>query len=118
MRALAVAFAVAAGFTPAAATGPAWSVVASPNAVGKNFNFFYDVSCISSSFCVAVGVSIRDQPLIESWNGSRWSLVASPDRGGGTTSALTAVSCVSASFCVAAGGTYSTAAASWQNRLS
>jgi len=65
------------------------------------------VSCVSATFCVAVGwvdfahgYSISS--LVESWNGKEWSFVPSPNGAGGSTH-LNGVSCVSADRCVAVG---------------
>ncbi len=68
------------------------------------------VSCLSESFCVAVGRGFHKGPspdssgafqLIYMWNGSAWlSANASVDV---RTSALNGVSCVSEGFCVAVG---------------
>jgi uncharacterized repeat protein (TIGR01451 family) len=53
-----------------------------------------DVSCVSPSFCKAVGTI----GAIESFNGTGWSTDISP-----TTQQLSGVSCVSSSFCKAVG---------------
>jgi hypothetical protein len=56
------------------------------------------VSCVSPSFCEAVGSSSSTSAGgAEQWNGTAWTLQAVP---GGP---LAAVSCTSASFCTAAG---------------
>jgi hypothetical protein len=64
------------------------------------------VSCVSASFCVAVGSYLDtahvSRTLIESWNGTTWSLVTSPNKFS-NDNVLTSVSCVSAKFCVAVG---------------
>jgi hypothetical protein len=62
------------------------------------------VSCVSSSFCVAVGqygsgFSVGD--FVERWNGRSWRLVSRRQFGGNT--ALYGVSCLSRSFCLAVG---------------
>jgi YVTN family beta-propeller protein len=87
--------------------GTAWSIVSSRDE-GSGSNGLASVSCVSSSFCVAVGSSQKTssssiyQSLIESWNGATWSVVSSPDKGSGDNE-LNTVSCVSSSFCVAGG---------------
>jgi hypothetical protein len=87
--------------------GSAWSKVPSPNNGSiRESNALVGVSCVSASFCAAVGSDVpssssNPQALIESWNGSAWSIVPNPATGVG---ALSAVSCVSASFCTAVGG--------------
>jgi hypothetical protein len=60
------------------------------------------VTCLSSSWCVAVGeIDIPGTPIIENWNGTSWSVTPSPtvsDRNG-----LLSVSCKSTSTCEAIG---------------
>jgi hypothetical protein len=42
--------------------------------------YLSDVSCNSTSYCVAVGNDIFGQrQLVEHWNGRRWSVISSPD---------------------------------------
>jgi hypothetical protein len=64
------------------------------------------VSCVSRSFCMAVGGQSRGPdtsvPLVERWNGKQWSAIASPKKGS-LRSLLTAVSCVSPTWCAAVG---------------
>jgi len=96
-------------------SGKSWSPVPSPNEGEPTGEFsreneLYGVSCVSSSFCMAVGANtgFRSAPfgprtLIESWNGAAWSIVPSPSRGTGD-SLLDAVSCTSATHCMAIGG--------------
>src|SRR6185437_6219129 len=65
-----------------------------------------DVSCASSSYCIAVGYyySNESHPLVEKWNGSSWSLQSAPNPPeGGATDAMLSVSCVSSTSCVAVG---------------
>ncbi len=87
--------------------GTAWTTSASPN-VGVNSNTLSDVSCVSTTFCEAVGYYVNAsntiQTLIELWNGSYWSLASPlPDNGTTATNVLSGVSCVSTSFCEAVG---------------
>lgn len=59
------------------------------------------VSCVSGTFCVAVGSDFgTGRSLAESWNGQRWHLMA----GSAATTRLSSVSCTSTSFCMAVGG--------------
>ncbi|HEV8065785.1 MAG TPA: Ig domain-containing protein, partial [Acidimicrobiales bacterium] len=71
------------------------------------------VSCISQTFCMAVGSyrllcagtqSPSSQPLALRWNGA-WSILAKPPEPCSEGAALASVSCVSTSFCMAVGGT-------------
>ncbi len=83
-----------------------WSMVPSPNAsASSDDNELNDVSCVTSSFCIAAGASSNGAvfgTLIEQWNGAAWSIVTSPSTSA-TLNILNGVSCVSSSFCVAAG---------------
>ncbi len=98
--------------------GSAWSTATSANA-GSTYtsNTLSSVSCVSTSFCIAVGYfnngfytgDYASRTLVERWNGQVWSIVASPNSGSGSNS-LNSVSCVSASSCVAVGSYYSGAA--------
>src|SRR5271163_3937780 len=60
--------------------GRSWSLVPSP--LGT-FNDLDDVSCVSPSFCAAVGTAHnalleQERTVLESWNGTEWSSVPSP----------------------------------------
>ena len=80
-----------------------WKRVATPAVPGTAL--LAGVSCVSTSFCVAVGRQLQrlvSHTLAERWDGTRWHVVptnAPADRRSG----FTAVSCVTPSFCVAAG---------------
>ncbi len=68
-------------------------------------NYLKSTSCVSSSFCMAVGYynnGTSDQTYSEYWNGSIWQQVLPQNPGTGNNE-LEAVSCVSTSFCMAAG---------------
>jgi hypothetical protein len=74
-----------------------WRIVHAPSPrVGA---FFQSVSCVSTQFCIAVGLA--NHALVEEWNGSTWSIVPSPSPG--TGSGLMSVSCASTTFCAAVG---------------
>ena len=72
--------------------GTTWSIVPSPNEGTKN-NALNGVSCISPTWCEAVGDydngSGATENLIESWNGTSWSIVSSPEQGGAATALTT-----------------------------
>ena len=87
--------------TPADAAIDTMTIVPSPNA--DTGSYLSSVSCVSTSWCVAVGSTPSDsgnKPLVEAWDGSSWSVVESPNDG---NSVLKSVSCTSASSCVAVG---------------
>jgi hypothetical protein len=86
--------------------GSSWSIMSSPNSASGD-NTLAKVSCVSASFCVAVGragvYQQKGQGLIEEWNGIAWSIVRPPDISGSGGSLLTDVSCFSISLCLAVG---------------
>ena len=82
-----------------------WKVVSSPNTSSTQANYLGEVSCVSSSFCMAAGAYYNgsyDQTLIEKWNGSSWKVVSSPNSSA-LWNDLYGVSCVGSSFCMAVG---------------
>ena len=85
--------------------GVTWSIVPSPNE-GAHSNFLDNLSCTSTTWCVAAGYFHNgngvDQTLVESWDGSTWSIVPTPNVGTGSNTLL-GVSCTSTSACTAAG---------------
>ena len=71
--------------SPAQALPTNWAIVTTPTPS----NSLNGVSCVSKSFCFAVGgvkvlngVSVQMQTLTEEWTGSTWSIVTSPDPAG------------------------------------
>ena len=85
--------------------GTHWSIVASPNPAGSNFNFLESVSCTTATNCVAVGSAgdgIHPVPVVQRWNGTRMASETVPGDG-----ILRAVSCTSATSCLAVGSEHS-----------
>jgi hypothetical protein len=91
--------------------GIRWSVIPSPSS-GSGDNSLTDVSCASTTFCLALGSTgpsgpglVEGSGLIETWNGIRWSIIAGPRPIGLSGYASFAdVSCTSPVFCMAVGG--------------
>ncbi len=86
--------------------GTTWSTVASPTGTGIGSTYLSGVSCISTTFCTAVGTYFdgNNYPaLIESWNGTNWSIATSPPASTSIDSGLFGVSCISISSCTAVG---------------
>ena len=81
--------------------GSTWAIIPSPN-IGDVPNRLSRISCVSTSFCKAVGNAgtTVTQPLAMTWNGSIWTSDSTSDL---LTSVLTGVSCVSINSCVAVG---------------
>jgi hypothetical protein len=109
-----VAGVVFAGAATAAAAGPS-GVVRSASAADRatapavsatgpaTHDYLSDVSCVSGSFCMAVGGFTSPAgggfALAEVWNGASWRVLDSAEAAG----FLATVSCTSVSFCLAVG---------------
>lgn len=80
--------------------GLRWTVRLLPHAV-QNGSVLKAASCISSTFCVAVGYQYkrRGSGLVMRWDGHRWRSQANSSG----RIILTGVSCVSITFCMATG---------------
>jgi hypothetical protein len=95
----------------AGAAAPKWTVVSTHNSSTTQKNAMDGVSCVSSTFCFAVGgYYTGTSPVIkhaqtQKWNGSHWSTVAVPNKTGSTvvSNFLMGISCVKTNFCMAAG---------------
>ncbi len=79
--------------------GTSWAVVPSANVPTTTDDELVSVSCVGSSFCMAVGFSGQGA-VAETWNGTGWAL-ATPVIPAGVTggAALYSVSCVSTTVC-------------------
>jgi hypothetical protein len=85
--------------------GTTWSPMTLPTVIGAASTTLVGVSCVTTSFCVAVGHVTppgmgAPEVLVEQWNGSVWT-VATTSLGVATD--LLGVSCTSATFCQAVG---------------
>jgi hypothetical protein len=90
--------------------GKAWQLQHAVAPDGATDNALRSVSCVSASFCVAVGShfdsSGNEANLAEIWNGTTWRIQSVPNltsQFGAVGNALLSVSCVSATFCEAVG---------------
>jgi hypothetical protein len=88
--------------------GHSWSIVNAVNALGPAATQLNAVSCLSSSWCTAVGYSkdalANRHALVETWNGTTWTVVTTTPPAGEKNSQLNALSCASSSWCMAVGG--------------
>lgn len=91
---------------PAGAVRAVRAATATPQKLDRreSTSYFWGVSCLSSSFCMAVGsfeAENTEEPLAESWNGHVWSFTTPrlPD----ANAHLNSVSCASTDFCMAVG---------------
>jgi|HubBroStandDraft_6_1064221.scaffolds.fasta_scaffold24519_6 hypothetical protein len=92
--------------------GTAWSVAPSPELSDIGFKYLRSVSCLSRTWCMAVGrYQHANSNLAELWNGSSWSQVRTPNVSYGNQ--LNSVSCVTTSFCMAAGDGNGTLVETW-----
>ena len=90
--------------------GTKWSTVSSPNR-DTDDSYLWGVSCVSPSWCAAVGESFKagavgSQTLVEMWNGKAWRIVRSPSLPDELND-LASVDCVSSAWCIAVGNTES-----------
>ncbi len=86
--------------------GTKLTVVPSPPTTGSEVIELNGISCVSASFCIAVGRQFKsggDVILSEKWNGSTWSLLTSPTIGPDASLDLNSVSCKTSTFCMAVG---------------
>jgi len=86
--------------------GSTWSVMPSPNSSSTDDDNLLGVSCVTTSFCVAIGKASSGSAtdtLILDWNGASWAIAPSPNAPSATETDLYGVSCASPSFCEAAG---------------
>ena len=89
--------------------GMGWSIVPSPTPLGASGALLQGVSCVSSSSCVAVGVTTDQNgenvaSLIEHWDGSAWTVQPSAATGQ-VFDQLDAVHCLGVNDCWAVGNT-------------
>jgi len=65
------------------------------------------VSCVSKSFCVVAGISLKiptgTAPMLASWNGKAWSVPLAPDTSSKSSGSMNGVSCRSIRACTAVG---------------
>ena len=78
--------------------GTTWSVVPSANVPSTTDDTLTSVSCVGSSFCLAVG-GTSTVPVAETWNGTAWSVVPVALPSGITGGVLSSVSCVATNLC-------------------
>src|SRR5579862_852958 len=98
-------------------SGSTWSDAPAPDVSGANLASLNGISCVSPTWCVAVGeyrsnTSGVNGPLVETLSGSTWSATAVPAPAGGVEPYLTSVSCSSVASCVAVGTSYTPTAQS------
>lgn len=90
--------------------GHSWRLQHAVKPSGATFNALASVSCVSTTFCEAVGSHFNSAGnpvnLAEMWNGASWKRQAVPNQTSQfapTSGSLFGVSCVTASFCEAVG---------------
>jgi hypothetical protein len=101
--------------------GTAWislGVPPVPTDIAADFPYaeLSDISCVSSSYCMAVGQyasgssSGQDLPFSDLWNGSNWSTSSMVPPDGSTNTSPLGVSCVSMTMCISVGSQTGSAA--------
>lgn len=85
----------------AQASAATWKIQSTPSPGGSNYGLS-DVSCISSSECIAVGFKSPSAAMAERWDGSEWKIQEVPAPEGGSNTKLFDVACFSTS-CMAVG---------------
>jgi hypothetical protein len=94
--------------------GTVWTSTTGPTP-GTDSNELLGVSCVSSTWCMAVGLLQNSSDtqielsLVEQWNGTSWSVVPSANPVPSGANVLQGVTCPSTSFCMAVGNTSGTA---------
>jgi hypothetical protein len=94
--------------------GRKWSLT--PVVASTSHSSLNDVVCPGPTTCFAVGAAaarleLRDNTLIERWDGTKWSVSPTPTPNGINVHAtLTSISCVSSTDCTAVGGYFLTPA--------
>ncbi len=87
--------------------GTSWSIQTLPLPAGATQHLLEDISCSSSTFCIAVGAyrkaDNRFWPFIEHWNGTQWQVTTPPEPAEAEQTDLTAVSCTSSTACTVVG---------------
>jgi hypothetical protein len=91
--------------------GTSWSISSTPNPSPSVESTLEDVSCTSSTNCLAVGGyrqgeeggESNKKTLTERWNGTSWSIVSSPNPSGNYGASLLDLACTSSSNCAAVG---------------
>jgi len=90
--------------------GSAWGLQQAVAPSGATANGLGGISCVSATFCEAVGaytdLAGNEENLAETWNGQKWTIQSTPDPtnpDGADYNGLEQVSCVSTQFCEAVG---------------
>jgi hypothetical protein len=88
--------------------GRAWSITTTPNRSTSANGSLSAVSCVSSTFCLAVGGDAAhgaDETVVQQWNGASWT-IATDAPSSALQPELNGVSCLSTSFCAAVGASF------------
>ena len=81
--------------------GSSWSIVPAPTPSTTEGVELQGVSCVSTSYCLAVGFAGTDL-LVEQWNGTAWTMGPTATAPG-SNSQFIAVSCTTGANCTAVG---------------
>ena len=106
--------------------GSNWVKQTSPEVLLEQNYVLYSISCASSTFCMAVGISTTASTstvpavqslLIQTWDGLNWTTAPEPNINTSQKNSLNSVSCVSNTYCVAVGKTGVSSATSAEQTL-
>ena len=74
-------------------------MVPSVDAPATTGDILNSVSCVGTTFCLAVGQTGTGPAVVDTWNGKAWSFVTPAAPSGSTSNILSSVSCVSSTTC-------------------
>lgn len=89
--------------------GRSWAAQSAPLPGWADRTFFNGVSCVSLTFCMAVGTSVGGQGdvntrlVVERWDGRHWRVDRAPRPPGSFDTELNDVACTSSAACTAVG---------------
>ena len=87
--------------------GTGWTRQPTGQATGSTYSQLSGVSCVSATFCTAVGLYSSSAKVVETlaeiWNGTGWTIQSTPEATGAQSSQLAAISCPTAVACIAVG---------------
>jgi RHS repeat-associated protein len=87
--------------------GTWWTLQSTPTLAGTGQNILSDISCVSSSKCIASGMASPETggrvPLLLGWDGANWNLENAPSPSTSKETRLEGISCRNAVDCVSVG---------------
>ena len=87
----------------AQASAASWSIQPTPAPAGSSYYGLNQVSCVSATWCMAVGKRTLNSPMAEQWDGKEWKILEMPSVVGENSTSIFDVSCLSSTECWAVG---------------